>query len=151
MISSACFRFFVPDDFSRPGLHQAAIKLLNILNGCVARVSGTACISICRLCKCLNVLFLNNTLKSRNDSYILGELTYSVNCCLAVLLLSHLVDTLNTHCDSDVAVLCAGVISVVSHNGRKQNCASLAVRHIVVCGKGVSHRVVNAEPIPATY
>ncbi len=41
--------------------------------------------------------------------------------------------------------LCAGVISVVSHNGRKQNCASLAVRHIVVCGKGVSHRVVNAE------
>ena len=93
----------------------------------------------------MDILFLSNALERGNDSNVFSELTNSLNCCCAVLILSHRVNALNAHSASDLAVLLAGSLSVVSHNCGEKGSACLSVRHIVVSGEGVSHRVIYSE------
>ena len=112
-------------------LHQREIQLLDLLYAGVSGIAGTAGIVISALRQEVHILRLYNVFQVGGDTYILGQLLYSIHSSSASLVQSHIVHALNAHGLGNIPVFLTGGRCIVGHHGGQDNGVGYAVRGVI--------------------
>ena len=125
--------------------HDLSKQILQILHTRILRVTRCTSIRMCRFSEELQI-FLFNSLQLGRNSHINRKLSNRINSSLSILLLSHRIHILHTHCTSDLTILLSSAFLVIFHYDRKHHSACNTMRSIINSTQCMRHGMCDSKP-----